>query len=120
MSEPTSTTALGLVVVATALLGPAAGPYAVIVLSALAGSLWALSKQQTPTRLSGALLILRLMMTAVALTGAAAWWLDTHYEIPAHQILGPIAFAIGALGDRWGPVLDAIGARLGRVIGGAQ
>lgn len=43
MSDPTTTTTTGLVAVAVAVLGPMAGEYAVIVLSALAGSLWALS-----------------------------------------------------------------------------
>lgn len=120
MSEPVSPTGVGLVVLATAILGPAAGEYAVIVLSALAGSLWALGKLQTASRAAGALLMLRLMLTAVALTGVSAWWLDAHYQIPAHQLLAPISFSIAALGDRWGPVLDAVSARLARMIGGAQ
>lgn len=120
MTEPVSTTGVGLVVLATAVLGPAAGEYAVIVLSALAGSLWALSKLQTASRAAGALLMLRLMLTAAALTGVAAWWIEETYQIPAHQMLAPIAFSIAALGDRWGPMLDAVGARLTRMIGGAQ
>lgn len=101
------------------MLGPAAGEYAVIVLSALAGSLWALGKLQTASRAAGAMLMLRLMLTAVVLTGSAAWWIDVTYRIPAHQLLAPIAFFIAALGDRWVPVMDALGARLAKLLGGA-
>ena len=112
MPEPISTTGVSLVVVATAMLGPAAGQYAVIVLSALAGGLWALGKLTTSSRTDGALLLLRLLLTAVALTGGAAWWIDTHYQIPAQQLLSPIAFLIAALGDRWSRVLDKIADKL--------
>ena len=112
MAEPTAPTTVGIVVLASAVLGPAAGEYAVIVLSALAGGLWALGKLATPSRTAGALLLLRLLLTAVVLTGGAAWWIDSHYQIPAHQLLAPIAFLIAALGDRWSRVLDKIADKL--------
>jgi hypothetical protein len=118
MTEPTSATTTGLVAVAVALLGPAAGEYAVIVLSALAGSLWALSRIETTSRASGAALIARLVLTAVVLTGGLSYWLESEYDWPVHQILAPVAFAIGALGDRWPALLDSLWRRLlGRITG---
>ena len=101
MTEPTTSTGAGIVAVSVAILGPMAGEYAVIVLAALAGSLWALSRLSTASRVDAALLILRLVLTAVVLAGGAAWWLQTQYAWPAQQMLAPVAFAIGAVGDRW-------------------
>lgn len=112
MAEPAGTTATGIVAVSIALLGPAAGEYAVIVLSALAGSLWALSKAGSTGRIDGAALVLRLVLTAVVLTGGAAYWFNSMYEVPVHQLLAPVAFAIGAFGDRWPSALDALWKRL--------
>lgn len=119
MTEPTSTAASGvsIVTVAIGLLGPAAGPYATIVLGALAGALWALSAAPTETRTAGASLVLRLVLTAVVLTGGAAAALEAQYGWPAHQLLAPVAFGIGMGGDRWralGAILVAlVGHRLG-------
>lgn len=118
MPEPTSTTSVAIVTFAVALLGPMAGEYAVIVLSALAGSLWALSKLETATRVAGAALVLRLVLTAVALTGFVAWFLETEYQWPAHHLLAPVAFVIGALGDRWPRIFDAVFQRVRRRIAG--
>lgn len=122
MPEPTTGGSVGLVAIAIALLGPAAGPYAVIVLSALAGALWALSRSETATRVHGALLLARLVVTAIVLTGAVAWWLESQYKLPAHQLLAPVAFGIGAMGDGWRSVIDGLVARLGRgsATGGGQ
>ena len=122
MPEPTTGGSVGLVAIAIALLGPAAGPYAVIVLSALAGALWALSRSETATRAHGALLLARLVATAIVLTGTVAWWLESQYKVPAHQLLAPVAFGIGAVGDGWRAVLDSLVARLSRggAAGGGQ
>ncbi len=101
MSEPTTTAAqVGLVALAIALFGPLAGQYAVIVMASLAGALWTLS--ETQTRGAGsALLVARLVLTAVVLAGSATWWIESRYGLPAHQILSPVAFLIGAFGNRW-------------------
>jgi hypothetical protein len=121
MSEPTSTTAAtGLVALAVALVGPMAGEYAVIVLSALAGSLWALSRSTTATRAAGALLVLRLVLTAVVLAGGASWWLSTQYSIPAHQLLAPVAFGVGAIGNGWGSLINAALGMLRRRMDGGK
>lgn len=100
MSEPTTVAPAGLLAIAIALAGPLAGPYAVIVLAALSGALWALSEAHTRGA-GSAMLVLRLVLTALVLTGAATWWLEVHYDLPSHQILAPVAFLIAAAGNRW-------------------
>lgn len=119
MAEPTSTSAgISLAAVFVALLGPMAGPYVLIVFAALAGALWPLSASETTTRKAGAWLVLRCTLTAVALTSVLAALLQTHWSIPATEALAPVAFFIGALGNGWRPVFDAIGAALAAVAGG--
>jgi hypothetical protein len=121
MTEPTLPTAgVGIVTVAVALLGPMAGPYAVIVLSALAGALWALSAQATPNRIAGGLLVARLVLTAVVLAGGVAWIIDSQYHWPAHQTLAPVAFAIGMGGDRWRSLVDVVVGLVSKRVGGGQ
>lgn len=118
MAEPTMPASVGIVTIAVALLGPMAGPYAVIVLSALAGALWALAAAPTDGRRAGALLMLRLVLTAVVLTGGVAWALEAQYGWPAHQLLAPVAFATGMGGDRWRALVDVLVAAVSRRIGG--
>jgi hypothetical protein len=118
MTEPTLPAAVGIVAIGVALLGPMAGPYAVIVLAALAGALWALAQAPTATRAAGAMLLLRLVLTAVVMTSGVAWLLESQYDWPAHQMLAPVAFLIGMGGDRWRYVVDVIVKSVGRRIGG--
>ncbi len=127
MPEPltTSTSAgISLATLAVALLGPMAGPYALIVFAALAGALWPLSAADTMTRTAGFWLLLRCTLTAVALTSAMSLVLQSQWQIPANEALAPVAFAIGALGNGWRPVFEAVGAALqavlSRVGGGAK
>lgn len=112
MPEPTSTSGLSLAAVSIALLGPMAGPYALIVFAALAGALWPLSASETISKAAGAKLLLRCTLTAVALTSALALVLQSKWQIPATEALSPVAFLIGALGNGWRPVFDAVGAAL--------
>lgn len=109
MAEPTSTSSLSLAALAIALLGPAAGPYALIVFAALAGALWPLSAATTMTRKAGAGLLLRCTTLAVIMTGGISMLLESYHAIPASEALAPVAFFIGALGNGWRPVIDAIG-----------
>jgi len=115
MTEPTSS-GISLTVISIALLGPLAGPYALIVFSALAGALWPLSAVPTPTRADGAWLLLRCTVTAVLLTVFIAQGLDHLWEIPANEALAPVALIIGAMGNGWRPVFDSVGAALGALI----
>ena len=116
MPEPTSTSGISLAAVSIALLGPMAGPYALIVFAALAGALWPLSAADTMTRSAGAWLLLRCTLTAVVLTSALSLVLQNQWQIPANEALAPVAFAIGALGNGWRPVFEAVGAALQAVV----
>lgn len=116
MPEPTSTSGISLAAVSIALLGPMAGPYALIVFAALAGALWPLSAADTMTRAAGAWLLLRCTLTAVVLTSALSLVLQNQWQIPANEALAPVAFAIGALGNGWRPVFEAVGAALQAVV----
>lgn len=118
MTEPTLPATAGIVAIGVAMLGPLAGPYAVIVLAALAGALWALAQAPTATRSAGALLLLRLVLSAVVLTSGVAWLLESQYAWPAHHVLAPVAFAIGMGGNRWRSLADVIVAAISRRIGG--
>lgn len=123
MPEPTSATGISLAALAIALLGPAAGPYALIVFASLAGALWPLSATNTMTRTAGAWLLVRCTLTAVALTYALTMVLQSKYQIPANEALAPVAFLIGALGNGWRPVFEAMGRGLRAVadrLGGAK
>ena len=124
MAEPTTTSAgISLTALAVALLGPMAGPYALIALSALAGAMWPLSAAKTEDRVDGAWLLLRCTITAILLTGFLSGLIERSWGVKVVESLGPVAFAIGALGNGWRPVFQALGdamrALLGRV-GGVQ
>lgn len=117
MAEPTTTSGASLVAISVALLGPMAGPYALIVFAALAGALWPLSAATTMTRTAGAWLLLRCTLTAVVLTEVLSLAVQSQWSIPAKEALSPVAFFIGALGNGWRPVFDGIGAAISGVIG---
>lgn len=116
MPEPTSTSGLSLAAVSIALLGPMAGPYVLIVFAAMAGALWPLSAADTISRSAGGWLLLRCTLTAVVLTSALSLVLQKQWQIPANETLAPVAFAIGALGNGWRPVFEAVGSALQAVL----
>lgn len=102
MAEPSSSTSVGLMPLVIAALGPMAGQFAVIIFGALAGSLWALKAADTNgNRGSGALLVLRLVLTATALAGTGSLILHSMYGWPAYETLAVVALCIAAVGDRW-------------------
>jgi len=109
MPEPTTSAAgISIAALSIALLGPLAGPYALILFAALAGSLWPLSAANTATRIEGAWLVLRCTLTSVVLTGGATAWLQSEYDVHVDESIAPVAFAFGALGNGWRAVLDAL------------
>ena len=118
MAEPTSTAAggVGLAALAIALLGPMAGPYALIVFAGLAGAMLPLSGSVTPSRLSGAWLLLRCTLTSVVFTGLLATLIEQRWGFPRLELLAPVAFAVGAIGDGWRVIFSALGAALGAAI----
>lgn len=119
MAEPTASTAFGLTAISVALLGPMAGPYALIAFAALSGAMWPLSAADTTAKLAGAWLLLRCTLTALLLTAFMAGLLDRWFEVHVLDTLAPVAFAIGALGNGWRPVFDALGSALSALLGRA-
>jgi hypothetical protein len=118
MAEPTSTTtAFGLTAVSVALLGPLAGPYALIAFAALSGAMWPLSAATTSTKMAGAWLLLRCTLTALILTAFLSGLLEQFFGIHSLEALAPVAFCIGALGNGWRPVFDALGAAITALVG---
>lgn len=107
MAEP-STSTLSIAALAIALLGPAAGPYALIVFASLAGALWPLSTMPTVTRLQGAAFLIRVVAASVVLTGSASYWVEATYQVPAVQSFAVVAFVIGAMGNGWRPMLAGL------------
>lgn len=118
MAEPIQTTVAGvsLVTLAVAFFGPQAGPYIVIILGSIGGGLWALSSAVLATRMAGAWLMLRCVVTAVVLTALIAGWLGPVFGLPVTEAYAVVAFAIGALGNRWQDIIDSIKTRLQGVI----
>jgi hypothetical protein len=117
VAEPTASTAFGLTAISVALLGPMAGPYALIAFAALSGAMWPLSATETTTKLAGAWLLLRCTLTALLLTAFLAGLLERWIGVQRVETLAPVAFAIGALGNGWRPVFDALGSALSALFG---
>ena len=122
MAEPSSSAGVTLTMAAVGVLGPLAGPYAVIIFAALAGAMWPLSAVRTDP-CEGAWLLLRCTLTAVVLTVFAAQLIERYTGWPAHSALAPIALAIGAMGNGWRSIFGALGNALralaGRLGGGS-
>ena len=110
MAEPTVTTASGisLTVLFVAILGPLAGPYVLIALSAVAGAMWPLSAARTESRLAGVWLLLRCTATALVLTSVLAGIVEKTWGLPVSEGLAPVALLIGAMGDGWRPVFASL------------
>ena len=123
MAEPIQSTLAGvsLITLAVAVFGPQAGPYIVIVLGALGGGLWALSSATLETRLQGAWLMLRCLVTAIVLTAMIAGLLGPWLGIDTLETYAAVAFCIGALGNKWIEIIDATKQRVQSAItGGAR
>jgi hypothetical protein len=120
MPEPTSTVGAGisLAALSIALLGPLAGPYALILFAALSGSLWPLSVAETGSRMAGAWLVVRCTLTSLLLTGTAVAWLQSQYGIEVNASIAPVAFFGGALGNGWRVVLDKLSGVVASIAGG--
>lgn len=108
----TAAAGVSLVTLATAMVGPLAGPYLVIALGSVSGGLWALSSTTLTTRMQGALLMLRCILTAVLLTAAIASTLGARFDVPVTEMYGVVSLVIGMLGNRWQDIIDAVRDRL--------
>jgi hypothetical protein len=107
VSEP-STAGASAVSLAIATLGPVAGPYSLIVMSALAGAMWPLKTMESPSRAQGAWFLLRIVATAVFIAGAAAHYIEVRFALPAYEALSVASFGIGAMGNSWTKVISAL------------
>lgn len=95
MAEPNTTTFVITGTVAAA-LGPVLGPISLIAFGAVAGSLLAMSKANTPNKMEAFKFVLVGVLIALAITSAAAWLLERFFDIPANVALMPVAAVIGA------------------------
>ena len=122
MAEPIQSTVAGvsLVTLAVAVFGPNAGPYIVIVLGSLGGGLWALSSATLETRMQGAWLMLRCVVTAIVLTAMIAGLLGPWLGVSTMETYAAVAFIIGALGNKWMEIIEAIKTRMSNVIIGVN
>ncbi len=123
MAEPTTTTGtagIGLGTSLVVILGPAAGAGATILFAALSGALWALVEKKDLTKSQGAFLVLRLVLTSLALTGTIALWIEAHYKIPALSLLSPLAFGIAAIGERWRTIFGVLARRAETLVSGKK
>ena len=111
MAEPHST-GTSLIVGAIVASAPLAGDYAAIVFASLAGALWPLSAAPGITRVAGAMLVARLVMTSSALTGFVARMIEQQYNIPMSYVISPVAFAIAMFGDNWRTVAGVAASSL--------
>lgn len=123
MAEP-NTSGISITALFIAVLGPLAGQYSLIVMSALAGALWPLSTMGGTTRRDGALFLLRVVVTAIFLTGTAAWFLEDAFSLPIYEGMAVVSFCIGALGNGWRKVFvglrDGLSAIMGALAGGSR
>jgi len=122
MAEPIQSTVAGvsLITLAVAVAGPHAGPYIVIVLGSIGGGLWALSSATLETRMQGAWLMLRCLVTAIVLTAMIAGLLGPWLGINTLEAYVVVAFSIGALGNRWLEIIDAVKTRMSNIIIGGN
>jgi hypothetical protein len=118
MLEPTHPAAsvVSLMTLAVALFGPQAGPYMVILLGSIGGGLWPLSRAVLATKLEGVWLMLRCTCTALVLTSLIASFVGPRMGIEVGETYALVSFVIGALGNKWQDILEAIKTRIQGVI----
>lgn len=93
-----------------AVLAPLFGNNALIIMSALAGAMWPLSVRESRGRMDSAFFLLRLVCTAAVLTGFTAHVIEQRFGYHSQEIISPVAFCIGAVGDRWRTIItDCVG-----------
>ena len=102
MAEPTSASTLSVVGLGVALFGATLGPYAAIVMGALAGGMYAISRTDVGgNKTAAALLLLRIVIVAVVMSGAALWGLSVAFGWDSPHLVSVVAFLIGLFYDRW-------------------
>lgn len=106
MAEPITTSATagaasltgGLII----LLGPVLGPWAAVLLTAIIGSMWTLSRVDTSTRSIAAFYVLRVICTTLVLTGIVTALVSDYVKayLPEEHMLPAVSFVLSAMGDK--------------------
>lgn len=113
MSEPhTAAIQAGASVVGgfSIIAGPEIGPWIAVLVASFAGSLWTLGAADTGDKFRASLLLLRVNFTAVVLTGCVAVPVVNYNLLPHEYALPAVAFALGAIGAHYKPLINwAIG-----------
>lgn len=114
MFDPQTQAAAGvtLITLAVGVFGPQVGPYIVILLASIAGSMWALSSANLATRMEGLWLLLRCVVTAIVLTSLIAQLLGPRMGLPVGEAYAVVAFVIGMMGNRWKKIIDTLQERI--------
>lgn len=118
MAEPISTSATAGAASLTGslivLMGPVLGSWAAVLLAAIIGSMWTLSRVDTSSRTIASLLTIRIIFTALILTGIVAALVADYIKphLPEEHLLPAVAFAISAMGDKLQQIKDAISEKI--------
>lgn len=99
-----------------AVLAPLFGSNALIIMSALAGAMWPLSVRESRGRIDSAFFLIRLVCTAAVLTGFTAHVIEQRFGYHSQEIISPVAFFIGAVGDRWRTLISDVIAYIREII----
>lgn len=95
MQEP-SLTAFAFAGFVATVLGPVLGPLALLLFAAVMGSMLAMGRVATMTRMEGLKFILVGVGISLVLTGFAVWLVEKYTAIPGNIALMPVAFMISA------------------------
>lgn len=121
MPEPATTSVTAASVSATVLfvsiLGPQAGPWALILMASVAGALWPLSGTRTNGNVEAAMLLLRCTLLALFFTGLIAGYLESEYGLPVSDGLSLVALGIGAMGNGWSAFFSGFSGLMGGAAG---
>lgn len=122
MSEPTTTMVQGsasLVGGLIVLAGPELGPWLAVAAASFVGSMWTLGAADTQDKWHAAMMLLRINLTACALTGCVAVPVVTYNLLPYEYALPAVAFCLGAIGAHYKSLIAwAIGKAKQRAGGG--
>lgn len=110
-------TAVPLVTIFVAMFGASFGPYVLICLGAVCGSMWAvLSAPPFPSRWGGLWLVGRSVLLSLLLTAGIAKLISDAFGWPVSEMYIIVSISIAGLGDRWLDVLDSIKTRVQTMI----
>lgn len=116
MAEPaTTSSSIGIYAVFILLFGQMAGPYALILVSSLAGGLWTVGKAQTSSKRAAAWLLLKTTLAACVLTTGIAYLVESIFGWPIIHLLAPVAFLIGFGGEDWYTIVKTQMSRLNEI-----